>query len=128
MIGVLSTIAYALIYLGLRGIMSPGQANAISLAITAVANTAANRRWTFGLRGPDRMLRQYLMGGLVYLLTLGLTSGALVVMHGIDPDPARAVEVGTLILASIAATVTRYVALKTFVFTIRLPKRVEPES
>src|SRR4051794_37112617 len=46
-IGVLSTIAYALLYLGLARLLGALGANAAALAITAVANTAANRRLTF---------------------------------------------------------------------------------
>ena len=50
-VGVGSTIAYALLYLALRGPLGAGGANAAALAITAVGNTAANRWLTFGLRG-----------------------------------------------------------------------------
>ena len=50
-IGVLSTIAYALLYLALVPLIGALGANAAALAITAVANTAANRRLTFGVKG-----------------------------------------------------------------------------
>ncbi|MEA2444183.1 MAG: hypothetical protein QOJ12_1475 [Thermoleophilales bacterium] len=115
-IGVLSTLAYALIYLGLRGPLGPGVANAVALAVTAVANTAANRLVTFGVRGRTGLLPQTAMGVAVYVLTLAMTSGALLVLHGIDANPARAVEVAVLVPASAAATVTRYVALRSWVF------------
>ena len=59
------------------------------------------------------------MGALVYVLTLGLTSGALAVLHGLDARPPRALEVGVLIVAGVGATVTRYVALRTWVFAHR---------
>ncbi len=52
----------------------------------------------------------------MFVLTLGLTSGALAVLHGLDATPARPLELGVLIAASTAATVTRYVALRTWVF------------
>jgi glycosyltransferase involved in cell wall biosynthesis len=39
LIGVISTIAYAALYLLLRGPLGPGAANALALALTAVANT-----------------------------------------------------------------------------------------
>lgn len=68
------------------------------------------------------------MGAVVYLLTLGLTSGALAILAGLAPDASRAVEVSVLVLASVAATVTRYFALKSFVFAIGLPKRVRPDE
>lgn len=45
-IGVVSTVAHALLFLLLRGLLAPGAANALALATTAVANTAANRRLT----------------------------------------------------------------------------------
>lgn len=125
-IGVISTVAYALLYLLLRDPLGPGGANAVSLAVTAIGNTAANRHWTFGLKGPDRLLRQYAMGGLVYLLTLGLTSAAMAALHDFDPDPSRPLEVSVLVVASIAATVTRYLALRSWVFAIRLPEHPEP--
>ncbi|MET0816307.1 MAG: dolichyl-phosphate beta-glucosyltransferase [Solirubrobacteraceae bacterium] len=115
-IGVLSTLSYALLYLLLRSPLGAGAANALVLAVTAVANTAANRRFTFGVRGRAGLLRQSVLGTGVYLLTLALTSGALVVLRGLDPHPARAVELTVLIVAGTAATVTRFVALKAWVF------------
>lgn len=50
-IGVVSTVAYASLYLLLRGIVDPLWANAAALLVTALGNTAANRRFTFGVRG-----------------------------------------------------------------------------
>jgi len=116
MIGVLSTVTYAALYLLLRGALGASGANALGLAITAVANTQANRRFTFGLRGHDGLLRQHAGGALAYLLALALTSGALGVLHRADPRPARALELVVLVLASALATVSRYVALKAWVF------------
>ena len=118
-VGVISTIAYALLYLLLRGPLGPEGANALALAITAVANTHANRRLTFGISGRGDLLRQHGMGAFVYVLTLGLTSGALAVLHGLDPGPGRALELAVLVAAGICATVTRYMALRSWVFAPR---------
>jgi len=118
-IGVLSTIAYALLYLALVPLIGALGANAAALAITAVANTAANRRLTFGVKGREDLARHHVRGALVFVLTLALTNGALAVLHGLDPNPSRAMELLVLVAASLTATVTRYVALRTWVFTRR---------
>ncbi|MET0769601.1 MAG: glycosyltransferase [Solirubrobacteraceae bacterium] len=118
-IGVLSTVAFALLFLLLHGPLGAAGANAAALAITAGANTAANRRLTFGLRGRDDVLRHHVRGAAVFVLTLALSNGALSVLHGIDPTPPRGVELTVLVLGSALATVTRYVALKTWVFAHR---------
>jgi glycosyltransferase involved in cell wall biosynthesis len=118
-VGLASTLAYALLYLLLRGPLAPGAANALALAVTAVANTAANRRLTFGVRGPEGRLRQHAAGALVFLLTLGLTSGALAVLHALESHPARWLEATVLVVASAGATVTRYVGLRSWVFAGR---------
>jgi putative flippase GtrA len=116
LIGVASTIAYAALYLLLRGPLGAGGANALALALTAVANTQANRRLTFGVRGPRGLLRQHVAGAGVFVLSLALTGGALAVLQGLDPHPGRLLEVTVLVLASAVATVTRYLALRTWVF------------
>jgi putative flippase GtrA len=115
-IGVLSTLAYAALYLALRGPLGAGGANALALALTAVANTQANRRFTFGVRGRDGLVRQHAAGAIVYAIALGLTDGALSVLHRLDHDPTRWLEVTVLIVASGVATITRYAALRTWVF------------
>jgi putative flippase GtrA len=118
-VGVLSTLAYALLYLALHGVLGAVGANAVALALTAVGNTAANRAFTFRVRGREGLVRHHLRGALVFVLTLGLTSGALGVLHGLDATPARPVELAALVAASLTATITRYVALKTWVFARR---------
>jgi putative flippase GtrA len=116
-IGVVSTLAYAVLFLALSGMTGAALANAFALALTAVGNTAANRALTFGVRGREQVVRHHLRGALVFVLTLALTSGALAVLHGLDSAPGRAVELFVLVAASVTATVTRYVALRTWVFT-----------
>jgi putative flippase GtrA len=125
-IGVVSTLAYALLFTLLRAPLGVAAANATALALTAVANTQANRRLTFGLRGRRHLLRQHAMGAVVYVLTLGLTSGALLVMHALDAHPSRTVELAVLIVASACATVTRFVALRSWVFARRARRALAP--
>jgi putative flippase GtrA len=123
-VGVLSTLAYALLFVLLRGSLGAAGANALALALTAVGNTAANRRLTFGVRGRADVVRHHVRGALVFVLTLALTNGALLVLHGVDATPARALELGVLVVAGLAATVTRYVALRTWVFAHRRQRRI----
>jgi putative flippase GtrA len=115
-IGVASTIAYAVLYVLLAGAVGSGWANGLALAVTAIANTAANRRLTFGVRGRDGFVRQHAMGALVFVLTLALTTGALVLLHALAPAPPRVLEAAVLVVASAYATVTRYVGLRFWVF------------
>src|SRR3954464_10961045 len=115
-VGVMSTLAYAVLFLLLRGAIGAAGANAAALAITAVGNTAANRWLTFGVRGRAGLVRQHLAAFLVFVLTLGLTSGALAVLHGLVASPPRALELAVLIVAGTAATISRYVALHSWVF------------
>lgn len=115
-IGVLSTIAYALLFIALAGRLGSPAANAVALTLTAIANTAANRRFTFGIRGSDRMFRDHLGGMVVYLIALALTDAALEVLHRLDPHPTRVLEAAVLVLASLCATAARYVGMSTWVF------------
>lgn len=116
MIGVFSTLAYVAIYMALRGSLGAFGANAAALAITAVANTQANRRLTFGISGSENLIKHQLMGGVVFVLTLLLTNGALAILHAVNPKVSHPVELAVLIAASICATITRYIGLKTWVF------------
>jgi putative flippase GtrA len=115
-VGVVSTVSYALLFLALAASVGSVLASGIALAVTGVANTAANRRLTFGVRGRERLARQHVAGFVVFLIALALSSGALGVLHGLDAHPSRVLEAAVLALASSAATMTRYLALATWVF------------
>ncbi|MFZ0159983.1 MAG: GtrA family protein [Kineosporiaceae bacterium] len=114
-IGAASTGAYLVLYLLLRP-LGAQQANAIALLVTAIANTAANRRLTFAVRGPERRIRNQLQGLVVFAAGLAVTSGALALMHGLLADPGRLWEVAALVVANGMATLLRFVLLRTWVF------------
>ncbi len=115
-VGAASTVAYVLLYLLLRGSMPAQAANAISLLVTAVANTAVNRRVTFGIRGRMHAARHQLRGLIAFGIGLTVTSGALVALHAASARPGRAAEVTVLILANLAATVVRFALYRAWVF------------
>ncbi|MGI3780574.1 MAG: GtrA family protein, partial [Janthinobacterium lividum] len=111
-VGVLSTLAYFVLYLGMRDLTGPQAANLIALLVTAVANTAVNRRVTFGVRGSDGALRHHAGGLIAFLVGLVLTSGSLWVLHQVSPDPNRGVEVAILVVANAVSTLVRFLALR----------------
>src|SRR5262245_34338329 len=88
-IGVVSTLAFLALFAALRWALSAQVANGLALVLCAVANTAANRRLTFGVRGRRHAGRQHAQALAVFGLGLALTSGALWLLGVLDPMPAR---------------------------------------
>jgi putative flippase GtrA len=115
-VGVASTVAYVLLYLLLRGVMAAQAANALSLLITAVANTAANRRVTSGIRGRAHAARHQLRGLIAFGTGLAVTAGALAALHAVTAQPSRAAEVSVLVAANLVATAVRFVLYRSWVF------------
>lgn len=110
-VGVASTLAYFVLYLLLRPFGAQA-ANLVALLVTAVANTAANRRLTFGISGREGALRHHLGGLAAFGVALGLTSGSLWLLDTVWPGAGRVVEVSVLVVANAAATLLRFVALR----------------
>jgi glycosyltransferase involved in cell wall biosynthesis len=118
-IGVASTLAYLLLYAGLRVGMPVLAANAVALLVTAVANTAANRRLTFNVRGRDDAARHHAQGLGIFVVALVVTTAALRLLLSVDPQPSRTVELVTLVVANLGATALRYLLLRGWVFRAR---------
>ncbi|MCG5432931.1 bifunctional glycosyltransferase family 2/GtrA family protein [Mycobacterium sp. MYCO198283] len=114
-IGVLSTLAYLLLFVALRGGLGAQGANLVALLLTAVANTAANRRFTFGIRGRAGAGRHQFEGIVVFAIGLALTSGALAALHALA-EPQRWLELVVLVAANLLATAVRFVLLRGWVF------------
>ncbi|OLF19000.1 glycosyltransferase [Actinophytocola xanthii] len=114
-VGVVSTLAYLVLFTLLRTGMGAQGANFLALGATAVANTAANRRFTFGVRGRERVARHQFEGLLVFALGLALTSGSLAALHSLTA-PGRGLELAVLVAANLAATVLRFLLLRGWVF------------
>ncbi|MDQ6773226.1 MAG: glycosyltransferase [Actinomycetota bacterium] len=119
LVGLASTAAYAGIFWSLRGLLPAATANLIALAITAIANTAANRRLTFGVRGSKRLLRDHLSGLLALAVALAVTSLSILSLQALLPSASRLVEIATLTAANAFATVVRFVLLRSFLFHAR---------
>ncbi len=112
LIGIASTVAYVVLYLVFRGAVGAQAANGLARLLTAVGNTAANRRLTFGVRGREGAARHQFRGLIAFGAGLALTSGALAVLH----SSSRFVEVAVLVAANLAATLLRFVLYRGWVF------------
>jgi putative flippase GtrA len=116
LVGLTCSIAYVLLYLLLRGSMGAQAANAISLLVTAIGNTALNRRLTFGIRGRAHAARHQARGLIAFGVGLALTSSGLAVLHAAAARPGRAAELAVLISANLAATAVRFGLYRSWVF------------
>ena len=123
-VGVLSTLAYAGLFWLLREVFPATVSNSIALVVTAVTNTAANRRVTFGVRGSDRLLRDHAGGLVAFLIALVLTNLAILLLNALAPGAPLRVEIAVLLAVNAIATTARFLILRTLLFHLRRP----PES
>ena len=92
-------------------------ANLVALLVTAIGNTAANRRFTFGVAAPERKAaRHHVEGLIVFAIALAITSGALAGCTPVVDQPHRLLELTVLVLANLVATAVRFVLLRGWVF------------
>lgn len=117
-VGALSTIAFALLYLLLQAPLGAQPANFMALLLTALGNTAANRRFTFGISGPARLFTQQFQGLVVFLLAWLMTSSSLAFLHTVNAEASPNHELMMLTGANILATLMRFVLLRVWVFRV----------
>jgi putative flippase GtrA len=115
-IGVVSTLAYLTLFSALHLVVGSQAANFLALLITAIGNTAANRRFTFGVRGQAGRARHHGEGLLVFAMALLITSGSLASVHALVHPTPHWLELGVLVTANLVATVLRFIALRSWVF------------
>ncbi len=115
-VGVFSTLAYLALFVLLHHPLGSQGANVAALLSTTVANTALNRRFTFGVVGRQRRTRQQLQGLIVFGLALVLTSGTLAVAHSLHSAPPPSLELALLVTANAVATLMRFLLLRRWVF------------
>jgi putative flippase GtrA len=125
-IGVSSTLAYLVLFLLLRTAVGAQPANFTALLVTAIANTALNRRLTFGIRGRTGAGRHQFEGLIVFGLGLALTSGSLALLNG-STTPGLVLEITVLVLANLAATILRFLLLRGWVFNPRRQTATQKE-
>lgn len=114
-IGITSTAAYGVLYLALRSVTGAAAANALALVVTAVGNTAANRRLTFGVREGGSMLRDQLGGLLALAVALAITTASISILAVLVPGAGRPVELVVLVIANAVATVARFLLLRAWI-------------
>jgi putative flippase GtrA len=123
-IGALSSVAYALLFMLLRAHLPAEVANAGALLVTAVANTAANRRFTFGVRGGGGAAADHLGGLLAFALALVCTNLSITVLTAVRPDASPTLELAVLLAAGGVATGARFALLRALIFDRR--RRLAP--
>ena len=115
LIGAASTIAYAALFLLLRPVVPAAVANAAALLATALANTLANRRLTFGVQGSRGLARDSVSGLVALAAALAVTDVAIAGLQALRPDAGRSVELTVLLAANGAAALVRFLILRTLI-------------
>ncbi|HEX7498285.1 MAG TPA: GtrA family protein [Candidatus Limnocylindrales bacterium] len=111
-IGAASTLAYVALYAFIRQVAPPALANGAALAITAVGNTAANRRLTFAVRGGRGLARDHAAGLIALAVALAISSASLAALDIVTPRPGRFSEIAVLVAANAVATLARFLLLR----------------
>jgi putative flippase GtrA len=109
-VGVLSTGVSLLLFLLWRNAVGAVWANLFAVSATALANTWANRRYTFGYRDRRRRSRHYLGSVAISIVGLALSSLALANVTG------NLAQILVLLLSWGLVTVARFGLLRRWVF------------
>ncbi|MFN8125296.1 MAG: bifunctional glycosyltransferase family 2/GtrA family protein [Candidatus Nanopelagicales bacterium] len=117
LVGVASTALFGVLFLLFRMALPAQVANVNALLVATFANTAVNRRFTFGVRGRSGRWRQQAQGYVVLGIALVITSGSLALLHAFVPEPGAGVELAVLTIANLIATLVRFLLFRAWIFT-----------
>lgn len=111
-IGIASTVLNLVLFAALDQVMGQQPANLLALVVCTVLNTAANRFFTFGVRGRGGAAGIQMRSLGLLAVTWAATAGALWVLHHIAPDASTLWATATVAMGNAAATLARFVLLR----------------
>jgi putative flippase GtrA len=114
-VGAVSTIVFALLFWALVGPLGAFTADVVALGLCAIANTAANRRITFALRGRAGRSRHYAAGLALAALPLVASLTTLGVLQVADVT-AVVPRLAALTAVNGLGTLARFVVMRRWVF------------
>lgn len=120
-VGVASTLAYLLLFLLLTPPVGGQAANLVALLLTTIGNTAANRWFTFGVRGRAGMVTHHLQGLTVFFVGWALSAGALGLAQ--LAHAGHAWQLLAVVLGNLAATAVKFVLFRQWIFRDRVAGR-----
>ncbi len=115
-IGGLSTVAQLGLYALFRMFWPALVANLVSLALTTLLNTEANRKLTFAGAQRVSVATAHLQGLVLFVLYYALTSAPLLVVDRVVRHPSTMLELAVLVAASAIGTLARFLAFRGWVF------------
>ena len=116
-VGVLSTLAYLIIFLLLRDPLGTFGANLVAATVTAVGNTAAHVTFTFRANGRGQTRRAVIAGVLSFAIGIGLTSATLAFTYLAGKTSSLAEGVAILV-GMVTASCIRFVLLREWAYRI----------
>lgn len=124
-IGILSTLGQALLFLTLRIFLSSQIANLISLIILTLLNTLANKRISFKNKSTEKFHHVFIVSVISFLVFWIPTSASLWFVHEVlNLVDMPTVETTAIIASSLIGTLLKYVVLS-YVYT---PKKVKKQT
>ncbi len=127
-VGAAGTLLHLALYVLLRPAAGAHAGNALALLLCTVLNTAANRRFTFGVRGRAGLPAHHLGGLLALPAGLALTGGALAVLRHTAPGAGPGTELPVLVAANLAAALLRFHLLRAWMLPGRGSRRTTGTS
>lgn len=111
-VGVGSTVLAAGLFWLFVHAMDKQAASAVSLVLSTIANTAVNRRFSFGVTGSEGILQVQVKALILLAMTIAFTAGALALLDLMAPDADTVAAVVAFLLGNVVATVVRFVLLR----------------
>ncbi|TWE11401.1 GtrA family protein [Rudaeicoccus suwonensis] len=111
-VGVASTVLNVVLFFGFNLAMGEQIANILALIICTAVNTAANRRFTFGVKTREGATKVQLQSLVLLVITWACTAGALWLLTRHDPHSSHAMQSVVQLGGNVIATVIRFVLLR----------------
>lgn len=112
LVGVGSTILATVLFWWFAQLMDRQLASALSLVLSTIANTAVNRRFSFGVTGRDGHWQVQVKALLLLATTIAITAAALAVLEWAAPGAETVAAVVTFTIGNLIATIVRFVLLR----------------
>jgi len=115
-VGATSTVLHLGIFAVAHVRLGAQVANLVALLLATVFNTAANRCWTFGVRGYRGIARHHVQSLAVFAITWAVTGAALALLAALRPAASTVTSLLAVAAATALSTGLRFVVMRQWIF------------